>query len=189
MQHITAAALLALAVTASAADSESGRAVVQNNCDFPLHIWTTCNGDEVTPWDELPPGATWADLYGEGTCEVKVAQSDKALENGEPQSGLVYSVDGDEVRYSLTHVLGTFFAPLKADADSDDCGVIEWEDGPGGDLQQSCGKDAMIRISLCGDESPDGSPEQSGAAESSGVVGGEEGEEEHEEEVEEDSEE
>ena len=175
--HYTAAALAAFATAAAAA----GQASVQNNCDFPVYIWSVAVGNETTERGEFQPGKSWTEDYGEGTRELKIAQVEDALEGGDPQSSLVYTVAEGYVRYSLTHVLGTFFADLKAEGDSDEesCEAIIWENGPKGGLQSYCSSDASVTLTLCGDseegDDAESSPAQeSGAVESSAAAGGEE---------------
>ena len=67
------------AATAAAAVAAS-TATVQNNCDFPIFLWTLSSGSKATLQGGFTPGGSWTENYGEGACEIKVAQIEDALE-------------------------------------------------------------------------------------------------------------
>ncbi|MBE3045758.1 hypothetical protein IMZ48_25070, partial [Candidatus Bathyarchaeota archaeon] len=108
MHSFTLAAICALATLATA---ETGRAIVNNNCDFPVYVWSV--GSEVSYGGEIATGKSFTeDLVRDpvtGGLAIKVTTVEDGLYNGAPQTNFAYTLDPEQVWYDLSDVFGSPF--------------------------------------------------------------------------------
>lgn len=148
---ITTAAL-GLATTVSAV----GNAVVRNNCNFEVTLWSV--GSNVSDAHTIPSGHnTYVEQLTRdpksGGRTLKITRERDGLFTNKPQTDFAYSLDGAKVWYDLSDVFGDPFAGNKMVVYSSDknCPSIVWDKGtnPGGSQVKTCGSNNDITLSLC----------------------------------------
>ena len=146
------AALISALTTLAAAESQ---AVVLNNCDFSVYIWSV--GSEIEDVGELAHNNAWSqDLVRDpvtGGLAIKITTEEDGLYNGAPQTNFAYTLDPDRVFYDLSDVFGSPFEGHKVSLDpsDEDCESIVWENGSqvSGSEVKSCQPKTDLRLSLC----------------------------------------
>lgn len=151
MRTSTAAIISGLAALAAA----ESQAVVLNNCDSSVYIWSV--GSEVEDIGELASGDSWSqDLVRDpvtGGLAIKITTEEDGLYNGAPQLNFAYTLDPDRVFYDLSDVFGSPFAGEKVllEPSDEDCDSIEFSEGSqvSGSEVKSCQPKTDLRLHLC----------------------------------------
>ncbi|KID93933.1 Blastomyces yeast-phase-specific protein, partial [Metarhizium majus ARSEF 297] len=135
------AKILALTFATAGTVSAVGNAVVKNNCDFPVTVWSV--GREISDPNTIPTGHAYREQFSR-----------------DPKSGgralktiFAYNLKDGTVWYDLSDVFGDAFAGRKlveASADAS-CPRIEWSNGipPAGSQVKNCRDSADVTLTLC----------------------------------------
>lgn len=152
MRSFTLAALSALTTLAAA---ETGQATVNNNCDFPVYIWSVGSGVDYA--GEFPTGESFTeDLVRDdvtGGRAIKITTVEDGLYNGAPQTIFAYTLDPEQVWYDLSDVFGSPFEghSVVLEPTEEDCESIVWEDGSqvSGSEVKVCTSETDLHLNLC----------------------------------------
>ncbi|KAL1956496.1 hypothetical protein VTO42DRAFT_7059 [Malbranchea cinnamomea] len=131
------AALLPLTLAVanpSNGESSVGKAIVKNQCEFPVHLWSV--GSEIGPRQTLDDrtGSYEEDIHRDPVSAgiaLKITLDENGLFNGSPQLIDAYTLDGNRVFYDLSSVFGNPFAGhrIVLDATEPGCRDTVWEQG------------------------------------------------------------
>lgn len=136
--------------------SAVGNAIVRNNCDFEVSLWSV--GSSIGPAHVIKPGHnTYVEKLTRdpksGGRTLKITRERDGLFTNKPQTNYAYSLDGARVWYDLSDVFGSPFKGFRTVVYSSDrnCPAIVWPNGvsPGGSQVKTCGSNNDITLSLC----------------------------------------
>lgn len=151
--------LTSIIVAAGAAVSQSvsalGHARVVNKCNFSVHAWSV--GTNVSDPIKIDAGHVFGERFvsdrTSGGRAIKITKTADGLYQGDPQTILAYSLNGDTVFYDLSDVFGDAFAgsKLEVTGNASGCRPIVWQDGtpPAGSQVKSCTSEADVILTLC----------------------------------------
>lgn len=137
-----------------------GNAVVENQCDDPVYLWSVGStmGDEQT----IDPGESYSEPFRlddtTGGISLKITRNEGGLFDGSPQLNYAYALADEKTRvfYDLSSVFGEAFEgdPLLVKPSDENCGEISWPDGvsPKGSQVNDCGSDGDVTLFLCAEE-------------------------------------
>ncbi|ORY14036.1 hypothetical protein BCR34DRAFT_613013 [Clohesyomyces aquaticus] len=145
----------AIATTIALATSVSavGRAVVQNNCNEKVYVNSV--GASVGPQQVLSKGQSYSETLRRdpttGGIAIKMTKVDNGLYSGAPQQIFSYSLDGAQVWYDLSAVMGEPFQGQHITVKSNGCGTIDWANGsnPGGSQVKVCSSNNDVVFTAC----------------------------------------
>ncbi|CCE32901.1 hypothetical protein E4U35_007516 [Claviceps purpurea] len=147
--------LLSLGLTTAV--SALGNAVVYNNCNFPVTVWSV--GSNVSPGKTLQHGGSYSEVFTRdpktGGRAIKITRGEFGLFNNEPQTVFAYTLNDQTIWYDLSDVFGDAFKGSKMVVKSVDkaCPAIVWPNGlpmgPGVSEVKNCGVGADVKLSLC----------------------------------------
>ncbi|RAL11156.1 putative BYS1 domain protein [Aspergillus homomorphus CBS 101889] len=146
---LTTAALLLPSVAAA------GNAVVTNNCNVPIYLWSV--GGSVGPKQTIQPGASYSEALhydsASGGVSLKITKTPNGLYDGSPQLNYAYTLDGSKTWYDMSSVFGDPFAgSVVAIKPSDtSCPKICWSNGvnPGGSQVKTCQTGSNEVLTVC----------------------------------------
>ncbi|KAF2475471.1 uncharacterized protein BDR25DRAFT_102990 [Lindgomyces ingoldianus] len=147
--RFTTASVIALATSVSAV----GNAVVKNNCNEKIYVNSV--GSSVGPQSTLSKGQTYLEVLHRdptaGGIAIKITKVDSGLYSGAPQQIFSYSLDGAQVWYDLSAVMGEPFHGEHVTVTSNGCGTIDWPNGsnPGGSQVKVCGSGNDVVFTAC----------------------------------------
>ncbi|CAI6340746.1 unnamed protein product [Periconia digitata] len=144
--------LLALAASANAV----GRAIVTNQCDDPLYLWSV--GGDVGPQVTLQKDQSYSEVYHYDPVSQGIWIKITSVENGlfkanVSQTHFSYTLDEPAVWYDLANVFGDGFAgkTLVVKPTDGACESIAWGAGKpsGGSEIRTCQADTDLELSFC----------------------------------------
>ncbi|KAJ5088994.1 hypothetical protein N7532_007678 [Penicillium argentinense] len=152
----TIAALAAMTPLASAV----GSAIVINQCDFPVYLWSV--GGSVGEMQTLvAKDGGYSELMhtdeSSGGIALKITLAEDGLYTGSPQTVFAYALGNQgRVAYDLSDVFGDPFAghTLHVSPSEDTCNSICWNGGISASYvsnTESCTQDADVTLTLCAD--------------------------------------
>ncbi|KAJ5349375.1 hypothetical protein N7541_007102 [Penicillium brevicompactum] len=148
-------ALIASVATLTPLVSAVGNAIVTNNCNFPVYVWSV--GGSVGPKQTLQQGEKYTEALhhdaASGGVSLKITTVDDGLYNGSPQTNFAYTLDPGTVWYDLSDVFGDPFSgkPIVVRPTDSSCPNLCWAQGvnPGGSQTNNCNSDASVNLNLC----------------------------------------
>ncbi|PYH48496.1 putative BYS1 domain protein [Aspergillus saccharolyticus JOP 1030-1] len=116
----------------------AGNAIVTNNCNTPIYLWSV--GGSVDPRQTIQPGVSYSEALhydpASGGVALKITKTPNGLFDGNPQLDFAYILDGSKTWYDLSLVFGDAFSGqrLKVQPTYASCPSICWPNGvnPGG---------------------------------------------------------
>lgn len=151
--HFTAAVVTTLAALAPLASA--GNAVVWNNCQGTVHLWSV--GGSVGPMQTLAHGENYTEVVhvdpSSGGVSIKITRPANGLFTAAPQMDFAYTLDGSNLWYDLSDVFGDPFsghvAVVRPSVTS--CPKICWPTGisPAGSQVKVCSANSDITLTLC----------------------------------------
>ncbi|KAK9443273.1 phase-specific protein [Metarhizium brunneum] len=149
------AKILALTFATAGTVSAVGNAVVKNNCDFPVTVWSV--GSQVSNANTLQTGQAYWEQFSHdpktGGRALKITREPDGLYTGKPQTIFAYNLKDGAVWYDLSDVFGDAFAGRKLVEGSADasCPSIVWPNGipPAGSQVKNCRDSADVTLTLC----------------------------------------
>ncbi|OAQ61260.1 phase-specific protein [Pochonia chlamydosporia 170] len=147
--------LLAATLALAGAVSAVGNAVVKNNCNFDVTVWSV--GSEISAPNTLRKGQSYSEQFSRdpktGGRALKVTREPDGLFTGKPQTIFAYNLNGGRIWYDLSDVFGDAFAGHKLVEGSADtsCPSIVWPNGtpPAGSQVKNCRDSADVTLTLC----------------------------------------
>lgn len=132
-----------------------GNAIVQNNCEDPIYLWSV--GGSVGQQIKIAPGDGYAEAFrhdaASGGVSLKITRNEDGLYDGSAQMNYAYTLDGDNVWYDLSDVFGDPFQghAVGIDANNEGCPGICWPNGvsTGGSQVNVCGADGDVVLTVC----------------------------------------
>lgn len=142
---------LSLAQTAFAV----GNAVVQNNCNAPVYLWSV--GGSVSDRVKIDPGDGYAEAFrhdpASGGVSLKITRTENGLYDGSPQMNYAYTLDGDKVWYDLSDIFGDPFEghAVGITPNKQGCPGICWPNGvsTGGSQVKTCSANGDVVLTVC----------------------------------------
>ncbi|KAF2175111.1 hypothetical protein K469DRAFT_647454 [Zopfia rhizophila CBS 207.26] len=147
--RFTIASIAALATSVSAV----GNAVVKNNCNGNIYVWSV--GSSVGPQQTVAQGASFTEQFHRdpqtGGIAIKITKVADGLNQGAPTQIFSYSLDGAQVWYDLSAVMGEPFNGQHVTVTSSGCGTIDWPRGthPGGSQVKVCSSNNDVVFTAC----------------------------------------
>jgi hypothetical protein len=147
---------IALLVTSATSVLALGRAIVTNQCDQPVYLWSV--GSTISNQTTLPKDSSYSEIFHSdpesGGISIKITSTpDGIFQNGTSQLVFAYSIDGSTVRYNLTSVFGDGFAgrTLRVQPSDEKCDSISWYDGraPKDGQIKSCERETNLELTFC----------------------------------------
>ncbi|KAK2592338.1 hypothetical protein QQS21_009957 [Conoideocrella luteorostrata] len=146
---------LALTFALAQAAAAVGNAVVKNNCDFPVTLWSV--GTNISPPNTITPGGSYSEQFrtdpNTGGIALKITRDPDGLWTGKPQTVYAYNLKDGRIWYDLSSVFGDTFAGCKLVECSADtsCACIVWPNGtsPPGSQVKNCQPNADVTLTLC----------------------------------------
>jgi hypothetical protein len=144
----------AFALLAAAGLASASNAVVKNNCNFPVYLWSV--GGSVGPEQTLNTGQSYSETIhydsASGGVAIKLTTTPNGLYDGSPETIFAYSLSGNLVYYDLSDVFGDAFSGHPVDLSPSDtsCPVVDWPNGtppPSGSFACQSGSD--LTLTLC----------------------------------------
>lgn len=107
--------LFSLFTSSSASDAPHGNAIVVNNCDNNIFVWSVSGS--IGPRQTVAPGDNYTEAIhrdpASGGVTLKITETKNGLWDGSSQMIFAYSLAGDRTLYDLSAV---FRSPFKGDA-------------------------------------------------------------------------
>ncbi|KAJ5773326.1 hypothetical protein N7457_008222 [Penicillium paradoxum] len=137
-----------------------GHAIVQNNCDFPVYLWSVAS--TVQPVRTLLPNDDYSELFRKnpdtGGIAIKISTDRNGLYNSSPQMVFAYNLsfsqeggrNEERVWYDLSDVYGDPFVGYPVDLTPSEP-LISWKDGvpPAGSQVRVIASSTDLVLSLC----------------------------------------
>lgn len=145
-------ALLALAAGAHAV----GRAIVTNQCDAPLYLWSV--GGEIGSQVTLQKDQSYSEQFRRDPVSGGISIKLSSVENGiitpnVSQTHFAYSLDNTAIWYDLADVFGDGFEgrTVGIKPTDENCESIVWAAGkPGGASQvKNCQAETDLELTIC----------------------------------------
>ncbi|GES66358.1 BYS1 domain protein [Aspergillus terreus] len=130
--HFSTLSLLSLAALSPLAQAV-GNAVVKNNCNYPVYLWSV--GGSVGPKQTIQPGASYSEPFRRdaqsGGISLKITRVDDSSPSNHPQVNYAYTLDGSNVWYDMSDVFGDPFkgTALVVKPSDTGCQSICWPNG------------------------------------------------------------
>ena len=108
----TSSAILAPSATPTPPiDTRLGRAVIDNNCQTPIYLWSvgTVTRPSVTVLPGIRYGETFRHDHNSGGIAIKISTEQNGLYDSAPLTVFAYNLNGDNVWYDLSDVFGDPF--------------------------------------------------------------------------------
>lgn len=137
-----------------------GHAIVKNNCQFPVYLWSV--GTNVQPVQTLEPNTSYRELFREdsntGGIALKISTEIDGLYTSAPQMVFAYNLsyfrrrgdNGEKVWYDLSDVFGDPFEGFPVSLTPAEP-AIHWAEGvpPGGSQVRVVSSRMDLILSLC----------------------------------------
>jgi hypothetical protein len=155
-KHIMVLPQIALIISSATSVLALGRAIVTNQCDEPVYLWSV--GSTVSNQTALPKDSSYAEIFHSdpesGGISIKVTSTpDGIFQNGTSQLVFAYSIDSSTVWYNMTSVFGDGFAgrTLRVQPSDEKCEPISWYDGraPKDGQIKSCERGTNLELTFC----------------------------------------
>lgn len=155
----TSLVLSTLGVLATATPIEVrgiGRAIVTNQCDAPLYLWSV--GSSIGPQVKIGKDASYSEAFRRDPVSGGIALKITSVEQGlfmpnVSQTIFSYNLDGAKIWYDLSDVFGDgFFGRTMQVKPSDaGCQTISWPYGkpPAGSQVKVCQSGTNLELSFC----------------------------------------
>jgi hypothetical protein len=135
-----------------------GRAIVTNQCDAPLYLWSV--GGTISPQTVLSRSTSYSETFHRDPLSGGIAIKLSAIPNGiftpnVSQTIFAYNLDSaaNTIWYDLSAVFGDGFAgrTIKITPTDGSCDSITWSAGkqPAGSQVRSCGAEGDLELSFC----------------------------------------
>ncbi|KAH7409856.1 hypothetical protein DE146DRAFT_774966 [Phaeosphaeria sp. MPI-PUGE-AT-0046c] len=147
-----AATILSFAASAQAI----GRAIVTNQCDEPVYLWSV--GGSVSEQHTIAKDTSYSEVFRtdpvSGGIALKVASVEGGLSKpNATQINFAYSLDGNQIWYDMSSVFGDGFAgrTLKITPTDSSCESIAWSYGkqPAGSQTKNCQAETNLELTFC----------------------------------------
>jgi hypothetical protein len=155
-KHIMVLPQIALIISLATSVLALGRAIVTNQCDEPVYLWSV--GSTVNNQTTLPKDSSYAETFHSdpefGGISIKITSTpDGIFQNGTSQLVFAYSIDSSTVWYNLTSVFGDGFAgrTLRVQPSDEKCEPISWYDGraPKDGQIKGCERETNLELTFC----------------------------------------
>ncbi|KAJ6188384.1 hypothetical protein N7519_003292 [Penicillium mononematosum] len=137
-----------------------GHAIVHNNCEFPVYLWSV--GSKVLPEETLLPDDEYSEVFREnpdtGGIAIKISTDRDGLYDSAPQMIFAYNLSStrergerqDKVWYDLSDVFGDPFVGYPVSLTPSEP-LISWKDGvpPAGSQVRDVDASTDLVLSLC----------------------------------------
>lgn len=127
-----------------------GRAIVQNNCKFPVYLWPV--GRTIHTMLTIAPSSKYSEVYrsGEGGIALKISTERDGLLRHAPLMIFAYNLAKGQVWFDLSDVSGDPFKGHRVEI-SPSNPHISWTDGqpPGGSQIRVLNSSTNIVLTLC----------------------------------------
>ncbi|KOS46451.1 hypothetical protein ACN38_g2645 [Penicillium nordicum] len=141
-------------------DRYLGHAIVQNNCDFPVYLWSVAS--TVLPEKTLRPDDEYSEVFREnpdtGGIAIKISTDRDGLYTSSPQMIFAYNLSSTKERgrrqvtlwYDLSDVFGDPFEGYPVNLSPSEP-LISWKDGvpPAGSQVRAVDPSTDLVLSLC----------------------------------------
>jgi hypothetical protein len=143
----------ALAITTPPA---VGRAIVTNQCDGPLYLWSV--GGSIGAQQTIEKDSSYSETLRRDPVSGGIALKLSNTEGGifKPnvsQTIFAYNLDVNQVWYDMSNIFGDGFAgrTMKVTPTDSSCASITWGFGkqPAGSQVKVCGAEADLELSFC----------------------------------------
>ncbi|KAF2251698.1 hypothetical protein BU26DRAFT_548519 [Trematosphaeria pertusa] len=133
-----------------------GRAIVTNQCDAPIYLWSV--GSEIGPQVTLGLDQSYSEQFHRDPKSGGIAIKITSVENGlfQPnvsQTIFAYNLDGQTIWYDMSDVFGDGFAGRTMIVQPSDtsCQSIAWGQGipPAGSQVKSCQAETDLELTFC----------------------------------------
>ncbi|KAF2279613.1 uncharacterized protein EI97DRAFT_371180 [Westerdykella ornata] len=153
----TALALLATTASANAIPRGSvGRAIVTNQCDAPLYLWSV--GGTIGPRILIEKDKSYSEIFHRDPASGGIALKITSVDNGifmpnVSQTIFSYNLDGAKIWYDLSDVFGDGFygRTITVKPSDPNCQSIVWPYGkpPAGSQVKNCQAGTDLELSFC----------------------------------------
>ncbi|KAJ5513534.1 hypothetical protein N7463_003086 [Penicillium fimorum] len=140
-----------------------GHAIVENNCHFPIYIWSVAS--TVLPKRTISPNDQYSELFREnpdtGGIAIKISTNPNGLYTSAPQMIFAYNLSSSKERgqrenkvwYDLSDVFGDPFVGYTVNLAPAEPAIC-WKDGvpPAGSQVRVVDSSTNLVLSLCGDK-------------------------------------
>ncbi|KAJ4367909.1 hypothetical protein N0V86_009749 [Didymella sp. IMI 355093] len=133
-----------------------GRAIVTNQCDAPIYLWSV--GSTISNQTTLPKDSSYGKLFDtdpmSGGIALKITSTPEGLFTpNASQLIFAYNIDDSYVWYDMSSLFGDGFAgrTLKIQPSDDACESITWYDGrtPSGSQVRKCPRETSLELTFC----------------------------------------
>lgn len=132
-----------------------GNAVVTNNCDFNVYLWSV--GGSIVDKGPLQKGNSYSEEFHRdfksGGVTLKITTVPDGIYNNKPETDFAYNLDSGAIWYDLSDVNGDPFAghKLAMTSASTACPSTVWPNGtPDGTGTENCpDTNANVTLTLC----------------------------------------
>ncbi|KAF3035650.1 hypothetical protein E8E12_001100 [Didymella heteroderae] len=133
-----------------------GRAIVTNQCDSPIYLWTV--GSTTSNQTILPKDSSYGELFHtdpvSGGIALKITPApDDLFTPNASQLVFAYNVENSYIWYDMSSLFGDSFAgrTLRIQPSDDACDSIGWHDGrtPVGSQVKKCQKETDLELTFC----------------------------------------
>lgn len=133
-----------------------GRAIVTNQCDAPIYLWSV--GSTISNQTILPADSSYGERFHSdpisGGIALKISSSPGGLFTPDAsQLIFAYNIDDTLVWYDMSSLFGDGFAgrTLRIQPRDEECDSIVWYDGrtPAGSQVKKCHREATLELTFC----------------------------------------
>lgn len=133
-----------------------GRAIVTNQCDGTVYLWSVGSGIGVQ--NAIPKDTSYSEAFyhdsDSGGIALKITNSEGGLfKPNVSQVILAYNLDGDTVWYDMSDIFGDEFSgrTLTVTPTDSSCEAISWYSGlsPVGSQIKACQAETDLELTLC----------------------------------------
>jgi hypothetical protein len=133
-----------------------GRAIVTNQCDWPIYLWSV--GGSISKQHTIGKDSSYSEVLHRDPTSGGVALKLTDVEGGlfmanASQTIFGYNVDNDKVWYDMSDMFGDAFAGRTMSIKPSDskCESITWGDGrqPAGSQVKTCSANTDLELTFC----------------------------------------
>ncbi|KAF1922437.1 uncharacterized protein M421DRAFT_426886 [Didymella exigua CBS 183.55] len=133
-----------------------GRAIVTNQCDAPIYLWSV--GSTVSNRTTLPKDSSYGELFHTDPISGGIALKITSTSGGiftpnASQLIFAYNMNDSSVRYDMSSLFGDSFAgsTVRLQPSDEACDSIDWYDGrmPAGSQGKKCQRETNLELTFC----------------------------------------
>ncbi|KAF2677495.1 hypothetical protein K458DRAFT_319660 [Lentithecium fluviatile CBS 122367] len=133
-----------------------GRAIVTNQCDDPVYLWSV--GSDISPQVVLEKDQSYSEVFHHDPKTGGIAIKIAPVENGiflpnVSQTIFAYNLDGNTIWYDMSDIFGDGFTGRRMTVAPTDaaCESIIWWGGkpPGGSQVKNCQAETDLELTFC----------------------------------------